>query len=234
MFKILLIILVLVTIVYCYKLEGEKKLVQNNIIQKPIEVEKQEEFVDTDKLYFNRSNINGDFTLPLKETSEIEFNYTIRPEDKDFLEEQEEGVNLNTWYSNTYIEKIGEDGKPIWGSREKETGKKDMFVQEHTRMTYDFNEPKSIHMDGVVSSDAVGTKISDVYDNYFVDFKKLTPPKKLKTDTIDMMKTEGASNLDFFAPDTWSYDNEKLENGGMISNGLYASDPTMMNPVASF
>jgi hypothetical protein len=208
---------------------------------------KKEDFINMNKLpailpatgLFNdnyNSPILGEFTeaSPLQKSEEIKFNYSVRPVDKEFLKEQDNGVNLNTWYSNTYIKKLDKDGKPIWGSREQQTGVKDTFIQEHTRMTYEFNEPKSINMDGPIDPSAAGTKISDVFDNYFVNYKKLTPNKELVVEEIDSKKTNGASNLDFFAPDTWVYNDEKPENGGMIKDGLYAADMNNLNPIATF
>jgi len=247
MLKSILLLFILIAIYYC---------INTNMQQK------NENFVDTEKLYFKnpyslneyseyekdnsiycpelnnlkelkvvdssdvkpyvvRTNFQEDGNNPQK----IEFNYSIRPEDKEFLKEQEHGVNLNTWYPNTYIEKLDCNGKPIWGSREEETGQKDLFIQEHIRKTYKFNEPKSIHNDApVVPEAAINTKISDVYDNYFVNYKKLTP-EKTKIDVEDnMIVTKGASNLTFFSNDTWCYKDEKLENGGVIENVLYAND----------
>ena len=117
--------------------------------------------------YKKKTHFMSDGNVPEKVT----FNYNIRSEDIDFLNEQDNGVNLNTWYNNTYIEKLDSNMKPIWGSREKETGKKDRFIQEHTRQTYDFNQPKSRHNDAVVTPDtALNTKIYEVYDNFFVNY----------------------------------------------------------------
>jgi hypothetical protein len=115
-----------------------------------------ESFVDTDKIYLKDPYIMNEFADPpsTRKPKEMKFNYTIRPVDKQFLNEQEHGVNLNTWYPSTYIEKLDKNGKPIWGSREKSTCSKDTMVQEKTRMTYDFNQPKSIHMDGPINPDA--------------------------------------------------------------------------------
>lgn len=183
------------------------------------------------KPYKKRTHFSPDGNVPEK----ITFNYTIRPEDKEFLKEQKDGVNLSTWYNNAYIEKLDDNGKPIWGSREKETGKKDLFIQEHTRQSYEFNQPKSRHNDATIAPNAaLNTKISEVYDNFFVNYKKLTPEKTKEKVEADNIVAKGASNLTFFAPDTWAYNDEKPENGGMIENGLYAADVNNLNPVAIF
>ena len=184
---------------------------------------KELKIVDSNKVkpYVARTNFPKDGNNPCN----IEFNYNLRPEDKEFLKEQEHGVNLNTWYSNTYIEKLDKDGKTIWGSREKETGQKDTFVQEHIRKTSKFNEPKSINNDApIIPEAAINTKISDVYDNYFVNYKKLTPEKTKIDVEENMIITKGASNLTFYSNDTWCYKDEKPENGGMIKDGLYPYD----------
>jgi len=195
-----------------------------------------ESFVDTDKIYLKDPYIMNEFADPpsTRKPKEMKFNYTIRPVDKQFLNEQEHGVNLNTWYPSTYIEKLDKNGKPIWGSREKSTCSKDTMVQEKTRMTYDFNQPKSIHMDGPMNPDATCTKIGDVYDNFFVNYKKLTPKKDLIVEEVNSKKDKGASNLSFFAPDTWVYMNEKPENGGAIEGQLYGADMNNLDPVAAY
>lgn len=194
-------------------------------------------FVNTDNLYFKQDPyIVNEFADPpcTRKTKTMKFNYGIRHVDKVFLNEQENGVNLNTWYPNTYIEKLDKDGKPIWGSREKTTCTKNTMVQEKVRKTYEFNQPKSIHMDGPIHASAECTKIADVYDNYFVDYKKLTPHKTLVVEELDCKKDSGASNLKFFSPETWIYENEKPENGGMIAKGLYGADMNNLNPIATY
>lgn len=230
-FNTILIIFILIVVYFCIKNKNDLKPIKKNT---PIpQKHNVENFVNTDKIFFNKPYELNEFAESEKETKEILFNYSVRPEDKEFLEEQENGVNLNTWYPNTYIEKLDKNGKPIWNSRSNTTGKKDTFVQEHIRKTFEFNEPKSIHMDGTIAPEAVGTKISDVFDNYFVNYKKLTPQKEMIRKDNEAV-TEGASNLSFFSPDTWVYENEKPENGGMIVNGLYAVDVNNLDPVAIF
>ena len=48
----------------------------------------------------------------------------------------------------------------------------------------------------------------DVYDNSFVDFKKLCPKKTIVNDKSNTNYLEGASNLTFITPDKWVYENE--------------------------
>lgn len=238
MFTAILLLVILIVLFLCMernkmeKQEEKEKDYNKTIKEKP---HFKEDFVNTDKIYLQYPYIGNDFADSEKKTEKIKFNYNQRPVDREFIKEQKEGVNYNTWYSNTWIQKIGPDGKPIYNSRENVTGKKEELVEEHTRMTYDFNAPKSINMDGVIDPDAIGTKISDVYDNYFVDYKKLTPEKKmLNCNNPDETTTRGASNLSFYSPDTWVYENEKPENGGMIENGLFGADLNNMDPVAKY
>jgi hypothetical protein len=216
-----------------YELNEYSEYENDNSISSPeLNNLKELKVVDSTKVkpYKIRTNFPEDGNDP----QYIKFNYNLRPEDKEFLKEQEHGVNLNTWYPNTYIEKLDCDGNPIWNSREKVTGQKDTFIQEHIRKTYKFNEPKSIHNDApVVPEAAINTKISDVYDNYFVNYKLLTPEKTKIDVEEDMIITKGASNLTFYSNDTWCYKDEKLENGGMIKDGLYANDNNF-DPVAIF
>lgn len=218
----IILLFILIGLFYCIK---QNKLNKN-----------KEAFVNTDNIYLQNPYITNEFA-DLSETlqpKEMKFNYNIRPVDKEFLNEMENGVNLNTWCPNTYITHLDKDGNPVWSSREKLTGQKDTLVQEKVRMTYNFNEPKSINMDGPMNPEAVGTKIGDVFDNYFVNYKKLTPKKDLVVEEMDTKKSDGASNLSFFAPDTWVYENEKPENGGAITGHLYGADMNNLDPVAAY
>lgn len=158
---------------------------------------------NTDKLFIDK------YIVPEK----IEFKYNKRPIDKQFLQEQKNGVNLKSWYPNIWIEKFDDNGNPIYNSRQNTTGSIENFIEEKARFTYEFNEPKIYNMSGVADPNNFinnkGKTLQEVYDNSFVDYKKMVP-KKTKYDTSQINK--------------WDYEDERIENGGEISNGLYAYD----------
>ncbi len=234
-FNVVLIIGVLVTLYFCiqkYKKEndltftpGSKSKVQNTVLEeKPIE----------------KFNMDKIYKIETEPAQTIKFNYgELRPIDKQFQKEQDSGAGLKTWYPNTWIERIDENGEPVYGSREKQTGNVENFIESKARFTYEFNSPRSLQMDGIADPDdfidGKGRTLKEVYDNSFVDFKKLAPKKKVIGDSSEQTYSQsGASNLSFITPDSWIYDNEKAENGGQILNGLYASDPLTNNSVAIF
>ena len=160
----------------------------------------------------------------------IKYNYAQRPIDIQFMEEQKRGVNLNTWYPNTWIERIDEDGIAHYNSRDNVTGKRstENFIEEKARFSYDFVDPKTYNMSGVVDPselvDNRGKTLKEVYENSFVDYKKMVPNQE----AIEMDVAEQE------IPDNWVYKNERIENGGEIVSGLYASDPYFISNIASF
>lgn len=163
----------------------------------------------------------------------VKFNYENEL-DKRFLLEQDNSVNLATRYPNTWIQSIDENGEPVYANREMVTGKPDIIVEEKVRNNWEFNKPKVNNLDGHVNPEDVGKTIREIYDNSFVDYKKLIPAKPLINNKPNTNFNYGASNLTFINPDYWVYQNEKSENGGQIDDGLYASDPLTSGSVASF
>ena len=223
MLNIILIMGLLVLLNFCLQKHKNKKAIpkNNNIVT---------EKFNMDKIY-----------MPTKVVEQpIKFNYDKPREiDKQFQKEQDYGAGLKTWYPNTWIERIDENGQPVYGSREKETGNVEKFIESKARFTYEFNSPRSVQMDGIADPDdfidGQGRTLKEVYDNSFVDFKKLVPKKEVVGDSsVQTYSQSGASNLSFISPDTWIYENEKAENGGQILKGLYASDPLTMDTVAIF
>lgn len=167
----------------------------------------------------------------------VKFNYEVGLEDVDkrFLLEQDRSVNLATRYPNTWIQSIDETtGEPVYASREIVTGKPDIIVEEKVRNSWEFNKPKITNLDGYVKPEDVGKTIREIYDNSFVDYKKLIPQKNLINDKPNTNFSYGASNLTYINPDSWVYQNEKSENGGEITDGLYAADPMTLGTVATF
>ena len=223
MLNIILIIVILVLANFCLQKHKKEKTIpeNNNLVT---------EKFNMDKIY-----------IPTKVVEQpIQFNYDKPREiDKQFQKEQDYGAGLKTWYPNTWIERIDENGEPVYGSREKETGNVENFIESKARFTYEFNSPRSVQMDGIADPDdfidGQGRTLKEVYDNSFVDFKKLVPQKEVVGDSsLQTYSQSGASNLSFISPDTWIYENEKAENGGQILKGLYASDPLTMDSVAIF
>jgi hypothetical protein len=228
-FNLLLLIGVLFALYLCIqKYKPEKKLKQEGKLStKPSET--KEEFINLDKVYY----------INKEPTNKVEFNYEqVRPIDKQFLKEQESGLQLSTWYPNTWIERIDENGNPVYNSRENVTGLKEDFIESKARFTYEFNSPRSVQMDGIADpddfKDGKGRTLREIYDNSFVDYKKLVPQKKVKfVDPEDLNTQTAGSNLSFINPDTWVYDKEKPENGGKFEDGLLASDPFASNLISN-
>lgn len=179
----------------------------------------------------------------------------ITPIDKQFLKEQEYGANMNILYPNTWVECVDSDGTgvPKWNSREKTTGEANNIILPRVLNSYNFNKERILNMGGVIDPGVnlnVGEKIKDIYDNSFVNFKNLIPNKTIISDTFpvgpgmtkgispEIQLVQGASNLSYLTPDTWIYENEKGENGGVMYTNkhttVFASDPTTEGIVASF
>jgi hypothetical protein len=182
---------------------------------------------------FNMDKILYDDPLIKDKQESIKFNYEqgLNNNDEIFLEEQTKGMNLATRYYNHHIKYIDNTpeggGKPVYNTIEPELD----IVENKIRNTWDFNKPKVNNLDGYVDNDYSGKTIREVFDNSFIDYKKLIPKKDL-IQTIN--HSDGASSLTYYTPDKWTYNGEKLENGGEIVDGLYASDPCTTGSVAIF
>ena len=190
-----------------------------------IGVNKEENF-NMDKIFMN----------PPIESNKIIFNYDKKREIEEVFQiEQKKGANLATWYPNTWIEKIDENGNPVYNSRDKNI---ENFVESKARFSYEFNEPKILQMDGVVDpqdlQNAEGRTIKEIYENAFVDYKKLVPKMNRLTKEERASGVTGASGLSFIGPEVMEYENEPMLNGGEIENGLYPNDPTVNNPSSIF
>jgi hypothetical protein len=177
--------------------------------------------LSTDKIESMKSDNNERPNL-IKEPTVLKQSIDNKPQDDPILLND---MTLKTWYPNTWIEKIDSNGNPIYNSREKETGVKENFIETKSRFTYEYNSPRSTQMDGV-DDPSNGKTLKEIYDNSFVDYKKMVLQKKIvskKEDEINIK--QGASNLSYIIPDTWVYENEKPENGGSFYNGIMANDP---------
>ena len=93
-------------------------------------------------------------------------------------------------------------------------------------------------MDGIADPDDFidgrGRTLKEVYDNSFVDYKKLIPKEKIINGEPNTNFMQAASSLYYLTPDTWVYENEKAENGGQSSDGIFASDPSTLGTEAMF
>jgi len=191
----------------------------------PASMDNSVEHFSTDKIYSTGLDnvISGDIEIPDK-TQEI----------KNFNYEQDNAMMLATWYPNTYIEKIDENGEPVYNSRDNKFHVPSMeltLTRDGTRNA--FNEIDPINMDGIADNN-YGMSLKDLYDKSVPNYKKIEKPMILDKSN-DIIKT-GASNLSSYSPEDWSYKNEKELNGGLVGDNLYASDDNndLLNSVATF
>jgi hypothetical protein len=194
----------------------------------------------------------NDKMFELSKENKIIFDYKNKPSaiENRFLQEQEHGVNMNILYPNTWIDCIDSKGSglPQWNSRENKTGIVNKIIQPRTLNSYNFNKEKISNMGGIIDPNDilydetkggnVGEKIKDIYDNSFVNFKNLIPNKTVISDIPNTQLMQAASDLQYLTPDTWIYENEKGENGGVMytnkNTTVFASDPSTLGIVASF
>jgi hypothetical protein len=175
--------------------------------------------------------------------AKIIYDNSEREIEKQFLKEQEKGIEgTRIIYPNKYVDRI-ENNEPIYGTDLRGTpypeSDKEIegFIESKARFNYEMYQPRTIRMGGV--SDPTGfyegqaPTIKEIYDKQFTDFKKLIPKKEMIDDKQNNTQ-EGASNLSYVLPDTWIYDEEKIENGGEIVKGLFANDPSVTGSVATF
>ena len=174
----------------------------------------------------NNNNNNNNDNCENFDMSRIYYNPTIKPDikfdydftevDNQFMKDQENSFNVAYYAPNTNDPEILNN----------------LNTHNKTLYNYDFNKLRIPDLDNNESS-ANGKTIKEIYDNSFVDFKKLIPKKNMIKSNEDTL-LEGGSNISFFTNDTWVYDNEKPENGGSINNGLYAADMNTSNSNAIF
>jgi hypothetical protein len=230
LFNIILIIIILIVVYKCIQCTKEPKPEIKEF--KPNIIEPKPEIIEYTNTKSNLPIIENFVDL---DTKYINFDYETRPIEKEFIKEQKDGAYLYTWYPNTWIEKIDENGNPIYNNRENVTGEKDTFIDgPKSSSSYEFNNVKTVNMSGILKSeDSQGKTIKEIYDNSTVDYKKLGPQKNRITDETSDIVMQGGSNLEYFTADTWTYENENQENGGVIFDNVYGNDP-MSNTVSVF
>jgi hypothetical protein len=67
-------------------------------------------------------------------------------------------------------------------------------------------------------------KIRDIYDEYTNNFKDYDKKKLINNSQSNIL--EGGSNVSFYTNDMWTYENENIINGGLISDKLMPYDDT--------
>lgn len=190
----------------------------------------------------NNNIVNNDLRYDLR-NSDKTMNFDYKPIEKQFMKEQESGVNLIVKYPNTWIEKIGPDG-PIYNSRENVTGYPDNAIDPRAESSYKFNEitdpisvasSREIDINGPDSLNKYYDKtLKEIYESSYVDYKDYVPYKQMIEKEDNLNISDGASHLKYISSDMWVYDNEKPENGGKFADGIYAVDPDSLGTVAKY
>lgn len=206
----IIFIIILIVLYFClqkYKSKNNKCIKQH------------EEFITIDEVEPNNKVI---------------FNYdTLRDIDIKFINDQENTINSKIVYENKWVEKIDDNNEPVFNdSLEKDIKK------ANVEFTYNFKEQLVKNLDASVDissfKENMGRTVKEVYDNSFIDYKKLIPKKTKVDGENELTYLNGSSDLTFITPDTWIYENEKPENGGEILEGLYGNDPSVIDSVARF
>ena len=230
MFNVLLVFGVLVALYYC--IQKHKKENQNKIKIEEKDYKKSlPEVIEN----FNMDKIKYDQPII---SNKVEFDYEMRPIEKQFINEQQNGASVTPHYPNRWIESFDSNNNPVYNSREQLTGNVETFIEPKARFTYNFNKEKTLNMDGIADPDDFidgrGKSLKEIYDNSFVDFKKLVPKEKIINGEPNTNFMQAASSLYYLTPDNWVYENERSENGGQSSDGIFASDPSTLGTEAMF
>ena len=206
-----------------YILDLDKENIINNEIKDNNNNDILNKYCNIDKINYE------EYIKPQK----IYYDYNIEDLEIQFMNEQKNGVHFTSLCPNRWIQSFDPDGNPIYNSRENVTGVLESFIEPKARFSYEFNKENTLKMSGIIDPDDFidgrGKTIKEIYDNSFVDFKKLTP-KKTIIDNVSEEKSnsiQAASDLYYLPPDNWIYENEKQENGGKSIEGIYASDPSV-------
>jgi hypothetical protein len=232
--NIILIIIILIGLNYCMQPKNN-----NLICNKPITKQFEQQIPIHTQIPIPipiQQNIITQNEKPVEsfidlDTKYISFDYNVRPIDKKFINDQTGGSYMYTWYPNTWIDKIDENGKPLYKSRDN---LKDTSGIPKTSYSYDFNNVKIGNMSSVLKpEDSQGKTIKEIYDNSIIDYKSLGPNKNMLSDETSDIIMSGGSNLQYYTADTWTYENENQQNGGLIYDNVYGDDP-MSNNVSVF
>lgn len=237
MFNVLLVFGVLVALYYCIQKHKKENVSTNTGANKKVDTNTN---ANSNTLGEVVENFNMDkikYNQPI-ESSKVQFDYKTKPIEREFLNEQKNGANVTPHYPNRWIESFDSEGNPVFNSRDQVTGTVETFIEPKARFTYSFNQEKTLNMDGVADPDDFidgrGKSLKEIYDNSFVDFKKLVPKEKIINGEPNTNFMQAASSLYYLTPDTWVYENERPENGGNSFDGIFASDPSTMGSDAMF
>ncbi len=232
MINVILIIVILIIIYFCIQnntlndtLNDSSNNITNNI------PENKNISINSPNNISENKNIENFTDL---DTKYIKFDYDIRPIEKEFIKEQKDGAYLYTWYPNTWVDHIDENGQPVYNSRDQVTGRKETIIDgPKSSFSYDFNNTKTTNISSALKPEDKGKTIKEIYDNSMVNYKNLGPKKTQVTDGTSDIIMQGGSNLGYFAADTWTYEDEHENNGGLIYDDVYGNDP-MSNTVSVF
>jgi len=140
--------------------------------------------------------------------------------------------DINSSYERTH--KIITDNKKInqVNNNTIKSWQPNLYYDNETKTLKEFNNNNSFN-DVIIysqdnNSDTQDKPIQEIYDDSILDFKKNIQNKSLNNNNI----IQCASNLNVISPNEWNYDDEKIENGGEIKNGLFAFDPLINQSVA--
>ena len=130
------------------------------------------------------------------------FNYDI--EDNNTNNINKMSFYSNTWYGNNYFDK--NDNKI-----------KNLYPNNYIDINPKINNEETIDYKNFNKTD----KIKDVYDKLVYNYKNYDKKKIIDiNDTI----SSSVSNVAYYNPNTWIYENENINNGGFISDNLTAYD----------
>lgn len=232
-FNVLLVFGVLVALYYC--IQKHKK--ENQIANEKTNTSKPNTLGEVGEVVENFNMDRIKYNEPIEPTK-VQFDYEMRPIEKEFLNEQKSGASITPHYPNRWIESFDSSGNPVYNSREQVTGIVETFIEPKARFTYNFNKEKTLNMDGIADPDDFidgrGKSLKEIYDNSFVDFKKLVPKGKIINGEPNTNFMQAASSLYYLTPDTWVYENERPENGGQSSDGVFAADLSTLGSDAMF
>jgi hypothetical protein len=127
----------------------------------------------------------------------------------------EKSFYTNSWNGNYYLEK------------NNDTELKNIYPNNNLDINPKKKEENIINFNSINKND----KIKDVYDNLICNYKKYDKKKIINTESSII---KGGSNLSYYSPNTWIYENEDINNGGLIHNNLMAYDSMANTDTAIF
>lgn len=190
----ILILLFLIIIYFIIKLNKNYNVNENENIIEPIESMKHVRFSDK---------------LDYYEEMEPQIISSILPPIKVFEDKSSKSSSFysNTWYGNYYLEDANDkELKNIYKTNN------DMNLNPRPE------DEKNIDFKLMNSSN----KIKDIYNSYTNNYKDYEKKKIINNNQDKIL--DGASDLSYYVPDTWIYENENIINGGNIQDGLTGYD----------